>query len=40
MDNFDFLLSFGWLPLFIFGLICFILGMLLSGLFRKDHDGD
>ncbi len=40
MDNFDFLLSFGWIPLFIFGFICFLLGMLLSGLFRKDHDGD
>ena len=36
----SYLTCFGWLPLFLMGLLGLILGFLLTKLFAKKHDGD
>ncbi len=37
---FSYLACFGWLPLFLMGLLGFILGLLFMRLFGKKHEGD
>ncbi len=36
----SYVLCFGWLPLFLMGLLGFLLGWLLKGMLAKDHAGD